>query len=106
MFRGKETSKTKATTSRKLLQGPSTSESRTPDGEDNLYSHEQIVSIAKKNQRAQQQKRRTNQKREVNVKKQPGQPQARKQVSTRRRSKHIMPPKNTQQKNTVKRKLK
>ena len=44
-----------------ILQGPSTSESRTPDGEDNLYSHEQIVSIAKKNQRAQQQKRRINQ---------------------------------------------
>ena len=90
-----------------IFQGPSTSESRTPDGKDNLYSHDQNVSIAKNNQRSHQQKRRTNQKREVNVKKQqPGQLQPRKQVSTRRRSKHTMPPKNTQQENIVKRKLK
>ena len=72
-----------------------------------MYSHEKIVSIAKKNQRAQQQKRRTNQKREINVKKQkPGQPQTRKQKSPRRRSKHSMPPKNTQQKNAEKRRHK
>ena len=47
------------------------------------------------------------QKRQVNVKKQqPGQPQGNKQVSPRRRSKHIMPSKNTQQKKPIKRKLK
>ena len=53
-----------------MTQGPSTSATNTPGGEKNLCSHEQMVSIAKKNQKVQQQKRRNNQRREATVKKQ------------------------------------
>ena len=43
-----------------MTQEPSTSATNTPGGQNNLYSHKQMVSIAKKNQRAQQRKRRNN----------------------------------------------
>ena len=36
-----------------LMQGPSTSSLKTPHGDKELYMHEQIASIAKKNQRTQ-----------------------------------------------------
>ena len=52
-----------------LKQGTSTATTSAPSGE-NLYSHEQIVSIAKKNQRTQQQKRRTNKAQETPARKQ------------------------------------
>ena len=62
------------------MQGPSTSSLKAPHGDKELYSHEQIVSIGKKNQRAQQQKKGTQQKREVF----PNRQQPRKHVSQRR----------------------
>ena len=76
-----------------LKQGTSTATTSAPSGE-NLYSHEQIVSIAKKNQRAQQQKRRTNKAQETFARKQQPQKQQEKQHFTPRRNKrHVMPQK-------------
>ena len=88
-----------------LLQGSSNTHQKTPDGE--LYSHEQIVSIAKKNQREQQQKRRNIPKRESNTKKQQqSKTQTSQQLPPNRRTKHTMPPKVTTQKTTAKRRVK
>ena len=88
-----------------ITQGPSTSATNTPGGENNLYSHEQTVSIAKKNQRAQQQKRRNNPRREATVKKQqPREQHENQHLSPRRNRKHTMPQKDTHQKNAEKRK--
>ena len=89
----------------KMTQGPKTSATNTPGGENNLYSHEQTVAIAKKNQKAQQQKRRNNQRREATVKKQQPRKQHENQhISPRRTRKHTMPQKDTHQKNAGKRK--
>ena len=86
-----------------MTQGPCTSATNTPGGENNLYSHEQIVSIAEKNQRAQQQKRRNNQRREATVKKlQPRKQHENQHLSPRRNRKHTMPQKDTHQKNAGK----
>ena len=89
-----------------LNQGTSTATTSALSGE-NLYSHEQIVSIAKKNQRAQQQKRRTNKAQETSARKQQPQKQQEKQhFSPRRNKRHVMPQKETLMKNTNKRKEK
>ena len=65
-----------------LTQGHSSSTTKTPTGDGELYSHEQLVSIAKNNQKQQQQKKRTQQKQKTPTsKKQPRQrtsPQRRK----------------------------
>ena len=88
-----------------MTQGPSTSATNTPGGENNLHSHEQIVSIAKKNQRAQQQKRRNNQRREVTAEKQqPRKQHENQRLSPRRNRKHTLLQKETHQKNDGKRK--
>ena len=88
-----------------MTQGPSTAATNTPGGEDILYSHEQMVSIAKKNRKAQQQKRRNNQRREATVKKQqPGKQHENQHLSPRRNRKHTMPQKDTHQKNAGKQK--
>ena len=87
-----------------LTQGTSTSSAKAPDGE-NLYSHEQIMSTAKKNQRAQQQRRRNNKARETTTKKQqPRKQQEKEYLAPRRNKKHIMPQKETHQKNVEKQK--
>ena len=86
-----------------MTQGPSTSATNTPGGENNLYTHEQLVSIAKKNKKVQQQKRRNNQRRETTVKKQqPRKQHENQQLSPRRNRKHTMPQKDTHQKNAGK----
>ena len=84
------------------MQGPSTSSPRTPLGDMELYSHDQIVSIAKKNQRAQQQKKRTQQKPQVTTKGQ----QPRQHTSPRRPKQHTMPQKETKSKDAGKRRFK
>ena len=71
-----------------MKQGTSTATTSAPSGE-NLYSHEQIVSIAKKNQRAQQQKRRTNKAQETSARKQ----QEKQHFTPRRNKRHVMPQK-------------
>ena len=53
-----------------LTQGPSSSTTKTPTEDGELYSHEQLDSIAKNNQKQQQQKRRTQQKRKTTTRKQ------------------------------------
>ena len=89
-----------------LNQGTSTATTSAPSGE-NLYSHEQIVSIAKKNQKAQQQKRRTNKVQETSTRKQqPRKQQEKQHFSPRRNKRYVMPHKETPMKNTVKRKEK
>ena len=90
-FRGRKRAKQKQLS---LMQGPSTASPRTPHGDMELYSHDQIVSIAKKNQRAQQQKKRTQQKPEVTTKRQ----QPRQHTSPRRPKQHTMPQKETNSK--------
>ena len=52
-----------------LIPGPSSIPTPTPTGEQNLYSHEKNVEMAKNNQ-SQQQKRRQQQKRKINTTKQ------------------------------------
>ena len=75
-----------------MTHGPSNSATKTPGGENNLYSHKQMVSIAKKNQKVQQQKRRNNQRPEATVKKQqPRKQHDIQQLSPRRNRKHTMP---------------
>ena len=76
-----------------LKQGTSTATTSAPSGE-NLYSHEQIVSIAKKNQRAQQQKRRTNKAQETPARiQQPQKQQEKHQFTPRRNKRHVTPQK-------------
>ena len=76
-----------------LKQGTSTATTSAPSGE-NLYSHEQIVSNAEKNQRAQQQKRTTNKAQETSARKQQPQKQQEKQhFPPRRNKRQVMPQK-------------
>ena len=76
-----------------LKQGTSTATTSAPSGE-NLYNHEQLVSIAKKNQRTQQQKRRTNKTQETPARKHQLQKQQEKhQFTPRRNKRHVMPQK-------------
>ena len=83
-----------------LKQGPSSASTKTPLGDQHLYSHEKLVAIAKKNQTQQQQKRQTQRKQKINNTKQ----QPRQQLPTQRRKKHTMPQKDSMQKESGKRK--
>ena len=77
------------------MQGPSSTQTSTPFGEQELYSHEKLVQLAKNNQ-SQQQKRRQQQKRKANTAKN----QPRPQLYPQRQRKHTMPhkePKNDNQ---------
>ena len=85
-----------------LIERPSTSATKVPEGDNEPYSHKQIVSIAKKNQKAQQEKKRKQQKREANTKRQ----QPRQQLSPLRQKQHTMPQKETETKDSGKRKFK
>ena len=67
-----------------MTQEPSSSATLTPSGDQDLYSHEKLVSIAKNNQKQQQQKRRSQQKRKANTAKH----QPRQQLSPHRRKKN------------------
>ena len=71
---------------RSLIAGPSSTKTPTPIGEPELYSHEQLVTNAKSNQKQQQQRRRTQQKRKAGTEKQ----QQKQQFSHQRRTKHTM----------------
>ena len=90
MFSGKELSPAGATfTTTKIF---------TSFGEQENYSHEQLVTIAKCNQKHQQKRSRTQQKRKVTTKQQPKQ-----QLSPQRRKEHTKQPKDTKCKKRGKR---
>ena len=82
-----------------LIQGPNSFPTTTPMGDQDPYSHEKIVEIAKNNQ-SQQQKRRPQQKRKINYTKQQPKPQR----QTQRRKKYAMPQKEQKQVDQGKRK--
>ena len=69
-----------------LIQGPSSSKTTIPSGEQDHYNHEKLVTIAKNNQKQQQQRRCTKQKHKVNTDMQ----QLKQQLSPQRMKKQKM----------------